>query len=68
MQVQDIERYLAELDQALVNQGLQTLIPVLLLGGAYILIQRINVRRTTNDIDVFPFIGAEKEYFQCQCF
>jgi hypothetical protein len=55
MQPQDIEHYLAALDQALAGQGIVTPIPVLLLGGAYITLQ-INARRATNDIDVFPFI------------
>jgi hypothetical protein len=46
MQVQDVEHYLALLDQALVDQGVQTPVPVVLLGGAYILIT-INSRRMT---------------------
>jgi len=45
------------LDQALVDQGIVTLIPVLLLGGAYMML--INARRTTNDIDVFPLVDAD---------
>lgn len=58
MQAQDIERYLVALDQALVDQGVVTPLPVLLLGGAYIMLQ-INIRRATNDIDVFPFVGSD---------
>ena len=60
MQVQDVEYYLNALDEALVAQGLTTPIPVLLLGGAYIMLQ-INARRTTQDIDIFPFVGNEQD-------
>lgn len=60
MQVQDVEYYLNALDEALVAQGIITPIPVLLLGGAYIMLQ-INARRTTQDIDIFPFVGNEQD-------
>jgi hypothetical protein len=60
MQVQDVEHYLALLDQALVDQGVQTTVPVILLGGAYILIT-INSRRMTQDIDIFALIGGETD-------
>jgi hypothetical protein len=58
MQEQDVTYYFAELDLALQNLGIQTQISLLLLGGAYMLIT-VNVRRATNDIDVFPFVGSE---------
>src|SRR5947207_8322075 len=61
MQVQDIERLLVELDQALIDLGIQTAIPLLLLGGAYIMVEKIVARRTTRDIDVFPFIISETD-------
>lgn len=61
MQPQEIERYLVALDQAIVDQGVATPVPVLLLGGAYMMLH-INARRTTNDIDVFPFIKDELDH------
>ncbi|PZW24038.1 hypothetical protein EI42_04729 [Thermosporothrix hazakensis] len=60
MRAQEIEQYLQALDQALVDQGIITPLPVLLLGGAYIAIT-VNTRRATNDIDVYPFIGSERD-------
>src|SRR5436305_14102111 len=51
MQLQEIERYLAELGQELQLLGLRRPFRVLLVGGAFMLTQ-IDSRRTTNDIDV----------------
>lgn len=61
MQVQDVEHYLALLDQALVDLGVQTPVSVILLGGAYILIT-LNSRRMTQDIDVLALIGGEADH------
>lgn len=61
MQVQDVEQYVALLDQALVDLGVQTTVPVILLGGAYILIT-LNARRMTQDIDIFVLIGGETDH------
>jgi hypothetical protein len=51
MQTQDIERYLADLGQALAEMGHQPPLRLLLVGGAFMLTQ-LGSRRTTNDIDV----------------
>lgn len=51
MQVEEIEKYLAELGQELQRLGLQHPFRVLLVGGAFMLTQ-VDSRRTTDDIDV----------------
>jgi hypothetical protein len=53
MHASDVERYLSYLGDELADLGIQSSIRVLLLGGAFMLTQ-VNVRRTTDDIDVLP--------------
>lgn len=48
---QDIETYLADLGAALVSQGIQQPVRILMVGGAYMLTQ-IGNRQVTKDIDV----------------
>ena len=52
MQAKEIETYLAQLGQELVNMQVQQRVRILLIGGAFMLLQ-IKNRRTTDDIDVF---------------
>jgi hypothetical protein len=51
MQRQEMEQYLAELGQALEQQGVQQPVRILLIGGAFMLTQ-MSSNRVTNDIDV----------------
>ena len=51
MQKEEIETHLAELGQELQEMGLERPIPILLVGGAFMLTQ-IKNRQATNDIDV----------------
>lgn len=51
MQAQDIETYLADLGQELVEMRLSQPVRILLIGGAFMLTQ-LNSRRTTNDVDI----------------
>jgi hypothetical protein len=51
MQRQEMEQYLAELGQALEQQGVQEPVRILLIGGAFMLTQ-MSSNRVTNDIDV----------------
>lgn len=53
MNAQDIENYLSELGSELVNLGIDQAVQVLLLGGAFMLTQTA-LRRSTEDVDVFP--------------
>jgi hypothetical protein len=52
MQAKEIEMYLAQLGQELVDSGVQQPVRILLIGGAFMLLQ-IRNRRTTDDVDVF---------------
>ena len=52
MQAQEIERYLVQLGQELVNMQVRQRVRILLIGGAFMLLQ-MQSRRTTDDIDVF---------------
>ena len=52
MKVEDIENYLSQLGQELVNQGVQQPIHVLIIGGAYMMLLA-NAPRSTDDIDIF---------------
>lgn len=52
MQAKDIETYLAQLGQELAERGVRQPVRVLLIGGAFMLLQVKN-RRTTDDVDVF---------------
>lgn len=52
MRAKDIEKYLFQLGQELVNQGIQQPIHVLLIGGAYMLLLA-NSPRSTDDVDIF---------------
>ncbi len=47
----EIETYLAQLGQALEDMGVQQPVRLLLIGGAFMLLQ-VGSRRTTDDIDV----------------
>jgi hypothetical protein len=58
MHAQDIENYLAELGQELLNLGLQHPIRILLVGGAFMLTQ-IQNRASTNDVDVLLKDGED---------
>lgn len=51
MQDREIETYLAELGQKLLDLGVQHPIRILVIGGAFMLLQVKN-RRTTDDIDI----------------
>jgi len=51
MQAQEIEMYLAQLGQELQDLGVQHPVRILLVGGAFMLLQVQN-RRATDDIDV----------------
>ncbi|MDQ2715661.1 MAG: DUF6036 family nucleotidyltransferase [Chloroflexota bacterium] len=51
MQAEDIEAYLAELDQELQQRGIQQTIRILLIGGAFMLTQLHN-RPSTSDVDI----------------
>jgi hypothetical protein len=51
MQAQEIEMYLAKLGQELQDVGLEHPVPILLVGGAFMLTQ-IHNRATTGDIDI----------------
>jgi len=52
MKAEDIENYLSQLGQELVNQGVQQPIHVLMIGGAYMMLLA-NAPRSTDDIDIF---------------
>ncbi len=52
MQAKDIENYLTQLGQELVNLGAQHPIRMLMIGGAYMLLVA-NAPRSTDDIDIF---------------
>lgn len=60
MYAAEVERYLEALNEELVIQGIVTPVPVLLLGGVFIMME-VDSRRATDDVDVLPFIGAEKD-------
>lgn len=60
MYAAEVERYLEALNEELVIQGIVTPVPVLLLGGVFITME-VDSRRATDDVDVLPFIGAEKD-------
>ena len=51
MQKKQIETYLAHLGQELQDLGVQRPVRILVIGGAFMLIQVKN-RRTTDDIDI----------------
>lgn len=51
MQAQEIEEYLAQLGQELGDRGVQQPVRMLLIGGAFMLLQVQN-RLTTDDVDV----------------
>lgn len=51
MQAQELERYLAELGQELQRRRIRQPVRILLIGGAFMLLQVKN-RRATDDIDV----------------
>jgi hypothetical protein len=50
MEVDDIERYLAELGAELKNRGIKKPVRILLIGGAYMLLLA-NSPRSTKDIE-----------------
>jgi hypothetical protein len=52
MQAQEIEQYLSQLGQELVNLGVQRPLRVLLIGGAYMMLLA-HAPRSTDDIDIF---------------
>lgn len=52
MEKQDIERYLAELEQELSNLGIQQPVRILIIGGTFML-EQVGNRSITEDIDVF---------------
>lgn len=51
MQTEDIEAYLAELGQELQDLGIESPVRVLLIDGAFMLLQ-VHNRLTTNDVDI----------------
>lgn len=59
MQAQDIENYLSQLGQELVNLGVQQPLHVLLIGGAYMMLLA-NAPRSTDDIDIFWLEDEER--------
>ena len=59
MQAHEIERYLAELGAALASQGINKPVRLLLIGGAYMMLLA-NAPRTTDDVDIFLFVGKEE--------
>ncbi|MFL5693817.1 MAG: hypothetical protein ACJ795_18640 [Ktedonobacteraceae bacterium] len=52
MKAEDIENYLSQLGQELLNRGIYEPIHVLLIGGAYMLLLT-DTPRNTDDIDIF---------------
>ena len=52
MQARDIEKYLSQLGEELVNRGVHHPIGVLMIGGAYMMLLA-NAPRNTEDIDIF---------------
>ena len=52
MQAEDIENYLVQLGQELVNQGVQKPMRVLMIGGAYMILLA-QALRSTDDVDIF---------------
>ncbi len=52
MKAEDIENYLSQLGQELLQRGIQEPIHLLLIGGAYMLLLT-NTSRNTDDIDIF---------------
>lgn len=60
MEAHEIEKYLSELGVELENRGVKQPVPMMIIGGAYMLLLE-NAPRSTNDIDVF---WLEEEAFQ----
>lgn len=56
MEARDIERYLAELGAELKQRAIKKPIRILLIGGAYMLMQK-HATRTTEDTDIFWLEG-----------
>lgn len=52
MEAREIEQYLAELGRELEERGIKKPVRIMLIGGAFMLIQA-NAPRTTHDIDIF---------------
>ena len=52
MQSKDIEKYLAQLGQELADLHIQKPVRVLMIGGAYMLLQA-DMQRSTDDMDIF---------------
>jgi predicted nucleotidyltransferase len=52
MKADDIEKYLAQLGQALADHGVEKPVRVLMIGGAYMLLLA-NMPRSTDDVDIF---------------
>src|SRR5207245_3555943 len=63
MKAEDIERYLSQLGQELVNGGIQKPIHILLIGGAYMLLLA-HSPRATDDVDFFWLEQEEGTYEQ----
>lgn len=59
MNVQDIEEYLSQLGQELVNLGVNRPLRMLMIGGAYMMLLA-NAPRSTDDIDIF-WLDDEEE-------
>lgn len=60
MEAHEIEKYLSELGAELENRGVKKPVPMMIIGGAYMLLLE-NAPRSTNDVDVF---WLEEEAFQ----
>ena len=60
MEAQEIEKYLSELGAELKHRGVKKPVPMMIIGGAYMLLLE-KAPRSTNDIDVF---WLEEEAFQ----
>jgi hypothetical protein len=60
MEAHEIEKYLSELGAELKHRGIKKPVPIMIIGGAYMLLLE-NAPRTTDDVDVF---WLEEEAFQ----
>ncbi len=60
MEAYEIEKYLSELGVELENRGIKKPVPVMIIGGAYMLLLE-KAPRSTNDVDVF---WLEEDAFQ----
>jgi hypothetical protein len=60
MDAHEIEKYLSELGAELAKRGVKKPVPIMIIGGAYMLLLE-KAPRTTNDVDVF---WLEEEAFQ----